>query len=140
MQFRATSKLSCLNFKVFLGFCNSLHWRQGEGLACSVFELAAQAFLHGWRFELATGVLSTVQAYAAIIRAAFSFCKTKQIVVAPLHLDKGNKCNEKTFPKGAFHGAEAHLDNSTLELLVRAFDRGAAATPHSWSIPFDLLL
>ena len=140
MRFCATPKRSCTNFKVFLGFCTSLRWRQGEGLACSVFELAAQAFLHGWRFDLSAGVLCTVQAYAAIIRAAFSFCKAKQIVVAPLHLDKGNKCNGKTFPKGAFHGAEVHLDNATLELLIRAFDRGAAATPHSWSIPFDLLL
>ena len=140
MSFKATAKLSCSNFKVFLRMCNTLRWKQGEGLACSVFELAAHAFLHGWHFDLPQGVLCTVQAYAAIIRAAFSLRKARQIVVAPLHLDKGNKCNGTTFPKGAFHGAEVLLDNSTLELLARAFAKGAAATPHSWSIMFDQLL
>ena len=83
MGFKDKPQLSGSNFKVFLGFCNSLRWRLGEGLACSVF--------------------------------------------ASLLLDKGNKCNGKTFPKGALRGAEAYLDNATLELLVRAFDKGGSS-------------
>lgn len=132
--------LSGANFKIFLQFMNSLRWKLGEGLACSVFELAAAAFLHGCRFELPVGTICTPQAYATIIRAAISFCKTKQIVVAPLLLDKGNKCNGKTFPKGAFFGAEVYLTNQTLEFLSRAFERGAKATPLSWALPGDSLL
>ena len=132
--------LSASNFSVFLQFMNSLHWRLGEGYACSVFELSAAAFLSGFRFELPEGTICTLQAYAAVIRAAISFCKAKNYVVAPLLLDKGNKCNGKTFPKGAFFGAEVFLENKTLELLSRAFERGAKATPHSWALPFDSLL
>ena len=48
--------------------------------------------------------------------------------------------NGRTFPKGAFVGAEAYIDNPTLELLCRAFEKGAKATPFSWSIPFDSVL
>ena len=132
--------LSDANFHTFLEFMNSLRWKQGEGLACSVFELAAAAFLDGWRFSLPAGTLCTLQAYAAIIRAGISFCKVKLFIVAPLLLDKGNKCNGKTFPKGAFFGAEVYLSNQTLELFVRAFERGAKATPSSWSLTFDSLL
>lgn len=118
--------LSGANFKTFLQFMKSLRWKLGDGCACSVFELAAAAFLQGWRFELPAGTICTPQSYASIIRAAISFCKTKQVIVAPLLLDKGNKCNGKTFPKGAFLGAQVY--------------RGAKATPHSWAIPFDSLL
>lgn len=132
--------LSGPNFKTFLQFMRSLRWKLGDGLACSVFELAAAAFLSGWRFELPEGTLCTPQSYAATIRAGISFCKTKHIVVAALLLDKGNKCNGKTFPKGAFFGAEVYLENKTLELLSRAFEKGAKATPHSWSLVFDSLL
>lgn len=128
------------NFKTFIQFMNSLRWKQGEGLACSVLELSAAAFLAGWRFTLPVGTLCTLQAYAAIIRAGISFCKVKLIVAAPLLLDKGNKCNRKTFPKGAFFGAEVFLSNQTLELLVRAFEKGAKATPMSWPLTFDSLL
>lgn len=113
--------LSAANFRTFLRFTNSLRWKVGDGLACSVFELAVFAFMQGWRFELAVGTLCSLQAYATIIRAAISFCKQKYIVVAPLLLDKGNKCNGKTHPKGAFFGAEVFLDNPTLECLCRAF-------------------
>ena len=115
LSFTNKPQLSSANFKVLLGFCNSLRWRLGEGLACSVFELAAYAFTQGWRFDLPAGTICTVQAYTAIIRAAISYC-------------------------GAFRGAEAYLDNATLELLARAFDKGAKATPLSWALPFDLLL
>lgn len=117
-----------------------MRWRQGEGLACSVFEFAAFAFTQGWRFELESNVLCTVQAYAAIIRAAFAYCKRKQIVVAPLLLDKGNKSCGKTYPKGAFVGAEAYVDNGALEMLCRAFDKGAKSSPASWALPFDSLV
>ena len=140
LSFTDKPQLSSANFKVFLGLSKSLRRRLGEGLACSVFELAAFVFTQGWRFNLPAGTICTVQAYAAIIRAAISYCKPRQIIVAPLLLDKGNKCNGKTYPKGAFHGAEAYLDNVTLELLVRAFEKGAKATPSSWALPFDLLL
>lgn len=132
--------LTSANFAVFLRFMNSLRWRLGEGLACSVFELSAAAFLHGCRFELPADTICTPQAYATVIRAAISFCKAKKFVVAPLLLDKGNKSNGKTFPKGAFFGAEVFLDNRTLELLSRAFEKGAKATPLSWALPFDSLL
>lgn len=131
MSFAGRPNLSCANFRIFLQFSNTLRWRLGEGLACSVFELAAFAFTQGWRFELPVGTICTVQSYAAIIRAAISYCKSKSIVCAPLLLDKGNKCNGKTFPKGAFLGAEAFVDNCTLELLFRAFEKGAKATPNS---------
>ena len=113
---------------------------RGEKRACSVFELAVFAFKQGWRFRLPSGALSTPQAYASIIRASISYCKNKNIVVAPLLLDKRNKSNGRTFPKGTFLGAEAYLDNATLERLCRAFMRGAKETPHSWCIPFDALL
>ena len=131
--------LSSTNFQTFLQFMSSCHWRFGDGLACSVFELAVAAFVHGCRFDLPAGTLCTPHAYATIIRAGISFCKLKQVVVAPLLLDKGNKSNGKTFPKGAFIGAEV-LFNPTLEVLCRAFERGAKATPHSWSMLFDSLL
>lgn len=140
MAFRSRPQLSGANFRTFLQFSNTLRWRLGEGTACSVFELSAFAFLQGWRFELPAGTICTVQAYAAIIRAAISRCKSLGVVCAPLLLDKGNKCNGRTFPKGAFIGAEAYVDNATLELLCRAFERGAKASPASWAIPFDLLL
>ena len=86
------------------------------------------------------GTLCTPQAYAAIIRGAISFCKHKKIVVAPLLLDKRNKSNGRTYPKGAFLGAEVFLDNCTLDLLCKAFEKGAKATPASWALPFDLLV
>ena len=82
----------------------------------------------------------TPQAYATLIRAGLAFCKIKQIVVAPLLLDKGNKSNGKTFPKGVFLGAEAFLPNSALEMLARAFAKGAKPSPSSWNMPFDSLL
>lgn len=140
MSFTPKPQLSEANFRVFLQFSNSLRWRLGEGRATSVFELAAYAFTKGWRFELPKGTLCTFQAYAALIRAAFACCKAKHIVVGPLLLDKKNKCNGRTFPKGAFVGAEAYIDNPTLEMLCRAFEKGAKATPFSWSIPFDTVL
>lgn len=140
LSFSPKPQLSEVNFRIFLQFSNSLCWRLGEGLATSVFELAAYAFKLGWRFDLPKGTLCTFQAYAALIRAAFSYCKAKHIVVGPLLLDKKNKCNGRTFPKGAFVGAEAYIDNPTLELLCRAFEKGAKATPFSWSIPFDSVL
>ena len=140
VPFRENKTLSEHNFRLFLSFSNTLCWRLGEKRACSVFELAVYAFTQGWRFRLPSGVLSTPQAYACIIRASISYCKNKQIVVAPLLLDKRNKSNGRTFPKGAFLGAEAYLDNATLEMLCRAFMRGAKETPLSWCIPFDALL
>ena len=132
--------LSRKNFQTFLQFMSSCHWRVGDNLACSVFELAAAAFVRGYRFDLPAGTLCTPHAYATIVRAGIAFCKLKQVTVAPLLLDKGNKSNGKTFPKGVFKGAEVFLDNITLDLLCRAFERGAKATPHSWSMLFDSLL
>ena len=82
----------------------------------------------------------TVQAYAAIVRAAITYCKGRQIVIAPSLLQKGNKCNGKTYPKGAFFGTEAFLGNGPLEMLARAFEKGAKATPSSWAFTFDSLL
>ena len=140
MDFKNRPQLSSTNFRTFLQFANTLRWRVGEGRACSVFELAVFAFLQGWRYELPTGTICTVQAYAATTRAAISRCKSLGVVCAPLLLDKGNKCNGRTSPKGAFIGAEAFVDNATLEVLFRAFERGAKASPASWAIPFDLLL
>ena len=60
--------------------------------------------------------------------------------MAPLLLEKGNKSNGKTFPKGTFVGAEAFLHNDALEMLARAFAKGASLTPHSWCFSFDSLL
>ena len=128
------------NFRTFLRFCASLQWRVGDGFACSVFELAVVAFIRGWRFELPHGTICTPQAFASLIRSGFAYCKQKNIVVAPLLLDKRNKSNGKTFPKGAFLGAEAYVENAALDMLARAFAKGAKATPWSWSIPFDNLL
>ena len=138
--YSTTKVITETNFRTFLRFSNTLRWRIGDGFACSVFELAVLAFHHGWRFELPAGIICTVQAYAATIRAAISYCKAKHIVVAPLLLQKGNKCNGKTYPKGAFVGAEAFLGNVPLEMLCRAFEKGAMSTPASWTIPFDSLL
>ena len=140
MPFSNTKALSEVNFRTFLHFSNTLQWRVGDGLACSVFELAVLAFHQGSRFVLPAGTVCTVQAYAAIIRAAITYCKGRNVVIAPSLLQKGNKCNGKTFPKGAFFGAEAFLGNMPLEMLVRAFEKGAKATPLSWTIPFDSLL
>ena len=78
--------LTGTNFRVFLDFMNSVHWKLGDGLSCSTFELAASAFVHGWRFELPQGTICSPQAYATIIRAGIAFCKAKQIVVAPWRL------------------------------------------------------
>lgn len=46
----------------------------------------------------------------------------------------------KTYPKGAFLGAEAFIDNTALELLRKAFEKCAKETPFSWRMPFDSLL
>ena len=140
VPFRENNKLTEVNFQTFLRFCASVKWRVGENFACSVFELAVLAFINGWRFQLPSGILSTPQAYASIIRAGFAVCKHKQVTVAPLLLDKGNKSNGKTFPKGTFVGAEAWLPTPALEMLARAFAKGASLTPHSWSTSFDALL
>ena len=140
VPFRATSTLTENNFRTFLRFCASLQWRVGDGFACSVFELAVVAFVRGWRFELPHGTICTPQAFASLIRSGFAFCKQKKFVVAPLLLDKRNKSNGKTFPKGAFLGAEAYVENAALDMLARAFAKGAKATPWSWCIPFDNLL
>ena len=129
MSFSNNKALTEANFRTFLRFSNTLQRRTGEGLACSVFELGVLAFHQGWRFELPVAVVCTVQTYAAIIRAAIAYCKGKQIVIAPCLLQKGNKCNGKTYPKGAIMGAEAFLGNTPLEMLARAFDKGAKALP-----------
>ena len=55
-------------------------------------------------------------------------------------LEKGNKSNGKTFPKGVFVGAEAFLPNPALEMLARAFSKGAKQSPSTWNMPFDSLL
>ena len=60
LPFRDKPQLSHANFKIFLEFTNFLRWRLGEGLACSVFELAAFAFTQGWRFILPAGTICTV--------------------------------------------------------------------------------
>lgn len=135
MPFNEKKTLSAENFR-------QLQWRLGERLACSVFELAVYAFAKGWRFQLPVGTLCTPEAYASIIRAGFSYCKQKQIVVAPLLLDKGHKSNGKTFPQGAFLGAEAFIDNAnaTLKMIGRAFGKGAKESPLSWCLPFGSLL
>ena len=140
VSFRATPSLSEANFRTFLRFCSSVKWRVGDGYACSVFELAVLAFIEGWRFQHQVGTLCTPQAYATLIRAGLAFCKLKQIVVAPLSLEKGNKSNGKTFPKGVFVGAEAFLPNPALEMLARAFSKGAKQSPSTWNMPFDSLL
>lgn len=95
--------------------------------------------MQGWRFQLPAGTLATPQAYT-VLRSGFAYCKKKNIVVAPLHLDKRNKNNGKTYPKGAFLGAGAYLDDPVLEALCRAFQKGAKATPSSWNMPFEALL
>lgn len=140
MPFGGKLDLSCENFRTFLKFCNTLQWKLGDRLACSPFELAALAFLKGLRFQLPVGTLATPQAYAATLRSGFAHCKKKQIVVAPLHLDKRNKNNGKTFPKGAFLGAEVYLEVPVLEAICWAFQKGAKATPSSWNMPFEALL
>ena len=126
--YSSNKALTEANFRIFLQFSNTLKWRVGEGLACSVFELAVLAFHQGFRFVLPVGTVCTVQAYAAIVRAAITYCKGRQIVISPSLLQKGNKCNGKTYPKGAFFGAEAFLGNGPLGLLARAFEKGAKAT------------
>ena len=140
MPFRESNKLSDANFRIFLKFCATVKWRIGDTFACSVFELAIRAFVDGWRFQLPSGTLCTPQAFASIIRAGFAACKQKQIIVAPLLLEKGNKSNGKTFPKGTFVGAEAFMPCAALDTLARAFQKGASLTPHSWCLPFDSLL
>ena len=140
VPFCASNSLTETNFRTFLRFCSSIKWRIGDGFACSVFELAFLAFYEGWRFQQPTGSLCTPNAYATLIRAGLAYCKPKKIVVAPLLLEKGNKSNGKTFPKGVFIGAEAFVPTPALEMLARAFSKGAKQTPSSWSMTFDSLL
>ena len=98
------------------------------------------AFVQGWRFELPTGTIATPHVYAKILRDGSAYCKVKEIVSAPGHVELRNKNNGKTYPKGSISGAEVFLENAALEVLCRAFQKGAKDTPSSWSMPFDSIL
>ena len=102
MSYSSTKALTEVNFRTFLQFSNTLKWRVGDGLACSVFELAVLAFHQGSRFVLPAGTVCTVQAYAAIVRAAITYCKGRQIAIAPSLLQKGTNATARPSPKVPF--------------------------------------